>query len=96
MPVASFGKLLFDDITDQQDLASAQQVRDHEGGQRRDKYHGDTADDARDTERQPDIEQSLEKVCAQILCCVDGVVINLAKHIINRKNHKRQEVVYHR
>ena len=46
MPVASPGKFLLDDISDEQDLAAAQKVGDHEGGQGGDKHHVDSADDA--------------------------------------------------
>ena len=40
-------------------------------------------------------EQDLKKVGSQVLGGIDDVVIDLGQYIINRKNHKWQEVVYH-
>ena len=52
MPVGRAGKFLFDDIADEEQLSAAKQRTDDKGGQRRNKYHGDAADDAGYGERQ--------------------------------------------
>ena len=66
MPVASLLKFLFDDISDQKDLASAQEIRDDKGGQGWYKNHRDPADDTRDTQRQNDFEKSLQIIGTKI------------------------------
>ena len=48
IPVAAFCKFLLDDVSDQEDLAAAQKVGDHEGGQGRYEHHGNAADHAGD------------------------------------------------
>ena len=47
MPVASLLELAVDDISDEEDLASSQEVRDDESRQGRDKDHGNAADHTR-------------------------------------------------
>ena len=49
MPVAPSGKFLLNDVPYKKDLASAQQVGDDEGGQRRHEDHGYAADNPRNT-----------------------------------------------
>ena len=49
MPVAGHRKFLFDYVTDQKDLGSAKDITDYESGKTWYEYHGDTADDTRDT-----------------------------------------------
>ena len=41
------------------------------------------------------MNECLEIVCTQVFGGVDGIVVDLCQHIINRENHERQEVVYH-
>ena len=54
MPVAVLLERLFDDIADQQDLASAEKIGNNESCQSRYKYHRNAADDAGDAQWQYD------------------------------------------
>ena len=82
MPVGGLCKFLVDDVTDQQDLTAAQQGADDEGGQRRDKDHGNTADDTGHWEGQYNTEKSMYVVCAQIPGGVDHILVNLGQCIV--------------
>ena len=59
VPVAALFKFLFDDIADEQNLASAKKIGDDKGCQCRDKYHCNSADNAREAERYNDFEKCL-------------------------------------
>ena len=48
----ALSEFLLNNVSDQQDLAAAQQVGDHEGGQGRHEHHGDAADDTREAQRE--------------------------------------------
>ena len=52
MPVACLSEFLLNNVSDQQDLAATQQIRNHEGCQSRYEHHGDAADDTRETQRE--------------------------------------------
>ena len=95
MPVASLFKFLFDDISNEKDLASSKQVGDDKGSQRRDKYHCDSADDSRNSQWKDDLEKSLSAVCTEISCGIDDVFVDLYQYIVDRQYHKRQEVIDH-
>ena len=41
------------------------------------------------------MDKGLEFVGPQILGSVNGIVVNFYKHVVNRKHHKRQEVIHH-
>ena len=47
MRVAPPGELLLDDISNQEDLAPAQQIGDDKGGEGGNEHHGDAADNSR-------------------------------------------------
>ena len=95
MPVASLLEFLFDDISDQQDLASTEEVGNDEGCKSRYKYHGDSTDDTRNTERKDDLGKCLDISGTEISGCGNNIFVNLYKYIVNRQHHERQEVVDH-
>ena len=95
MPVAGLCKFLFYDIADQKNLTSPKEITDHEGCQCRDKYHGNTTDDARECQGKHYLEKYLDRTGTKIPGGIDHVFINLCKGIINRQYHKRQEIIYH-
>lgn len=82
MPVGCLGKFEVDHIADQQKLAAAKQRADDEGGERRDKYHGNTADNARDREGQNDAEKGMYVAGSQIMGSVDHIDIDLSQCVI--------------
>ena len=47
MPVVYLFELLLNDISDEEDFASAKKIGDDKGGQCRNEHHGNAADDAR-------------------------------------------------
>ena len=95
MPVASLFEFLLDDISDQKNLASTEKIGDDKGCKRRNKYHCDPADDSRNCQRQYDLKEGLAVVCAEVSCGIDHIFVNLYKHVIDRKHHKRQKVIDH-
>ena len=95
MPVIDLFKLLLDDISDKKDLASAEQVREYERGHGRYEYHGDAADDAWQSQRENDFGEGLEFIGSQILCRLDHIDVYLDEAVINRQQHKWQEVIDH-
>ena len=95
MPVASLLEFLFDDISDQKDLASTEEVGNDEGCKSRYKYHGDSTDDPRNTERKDDLGKCLDISGTEISGCGNNIFVNLYKYIVNRQHHERQEVVDH-
>ena len=95
MPVARLCKFLFDDIAYEQYFAAAQKVGNNECCESGYEYHGNTADDTGQTQRENDPEKSLNSVCPQIVSRIYDVHVYFRERIIKRKYHKRQEVVNH-
>ena len=95
MPVASLLEFLFDDISNQKDLASTEEVGNDEGCKCRYKYHSDTTDDTRNTKRKDDHGKCLDISGTEISGCGNNILVNLYKYIVNRQHHERQEVVDH-
>ena len=71
MPVVDLFELLLDDVSDEQDLASAQKVGEHESGHGGHEHHRDTAYDSRKSQRENNLREGLEFICPQILGCLD-------------------------
>ena len=95
MPVACLGKFLFNDVTDKQNFASAQQRGNNECGECRYEYHGDSADNTGYTKRQCNPHKCIKAIGTKIPSRIDDVGINLGKGIVNRQHHKWQKVIYH-
>ena len=95
MPVAVLFKGLLDHVSDQENLTASQKVGDNECCQCRYKYHSDTADHTRDTQRKNNLTESLYRICSQVTCRVDNIAVDLDQYVIDRKHHERQEVVHH-
>lgn len=95
MPVASLFKFLLDDISNQKDFTSTKKIGDDEGCERRNKYHGNSADDSRNGQWQYDFKEGLTVVCAEISCGIDYIFVNLYEHVVDRKYHKWQKVIDH-
>ena len=95
MPVAALLEFLFDDISDEQDLAAAQQIGDNKGCESRYKYHDDAAYNTGQTERKDDLPEGVQLRGTQISGCRYNVFVNLGQNIVQRQHHKGQEVVHH-
>ena len=95
MPVASLFEFLLDHVSNQKNLASTEKVGNNKGRQRRYEDHSDTTDNSRNAQRKDDLCKCLKFIGSKISSCVNDIFINLCQYIINRKHHKRQEVIYH-
>lgn len=82
MPVGCPRKFLFDHIADQKQFSSAEEGTDHEGGERRNEHHCDTADDAGDGERQDNADEGIKMIRSQIVGGVDYIGVNLCQSVI--------------
>ena len=83
MPVAGLGKFLFHHVADQKDLASAKKIADDKSSKCRDKYHGNTTDDAGNRQRKSDLEKNLQFVGTKVPGSIDHIHIDLGKRIVN-------------
>ena len=45
--------------------------------------------------RKNNLEKGLDAVGAQVSGCIDDVLVDFYQHIVDRKHHEGQEVVYH-
>lgn len=82
MPVGRSRKFLFNHIADQKQFPAAEEGTDHEGGERRDEYHSDAADDAGDGERQDNADKGIKLVRSQIVGGVNYIGVNLCQGVI--------------
>ena len=87
-------KCLFDHISDQIYLATAQHGGDDKLTDRWHHYHGNTTDHPRNAKRNNDPAQDRPLTCPQILCSTDHIIVNLDQCVIDRKHHKRQIIIY--
>ena len=83
MPVASLFKFLLDDISNQKDFTSTKKIGDDEGCERRNKYHGNSADDPWNAQWQQDFGKCLHTVCTKISGCFDNICVNFGQYIVN-------------
>ena len=88
-------ELKVDQVADEQILAAAEHLRNNEGGDRRHKYHCNAGNHTGNAQREDHTAEHQMGRCAEILCGLDQLAVELDEHGIDGQHHERQEVVHH-
>ena len=97
VPLTYGNKLILDQISDEEILTAAEQLRDKERADRRQEYECNSIDDTRQghRKRHPPDKRLHARFAPKISARLQQRMIHLAQGRIDLQHHKGQEVVYH-